>query len=268
MNGAFYIGATGLRSEQQALDVVANNIANINTPAFKRAQVRFSELVGGTSTEASGANGSRAGGAAGPWSVSAVDTLAGVSADASPRVFTQGQLTTTGQTMDLAISGDGFIELLGAGGQTMLWRGGTLQVNSDGYLAASDSGFPLKAQISVPTGATNMVINAAGQVSATLPGASQPSVLGQIDLVMPKDVNAIEDTGAELYKAQSDTQLMSVAPGQEGAGTLVQGSVESSNVQLTDEMVNMLMIQRAYAANAQVVQAGDQLMSIANGLRR
>ncbi len=261
MNGAFYIGATGLRSEQQALDVVANNIANINTPAFKRAQVRFSELVGGAAAK-DGSSG------ASPWAVSGADALAGVAADASPRVFTQGDLKTTSQTMDLAISGDGFIELMGAGGQTMLWRGGTLKVNADGYLAAADSNLPLKAMISVPTGSTNLVIDASGQVSATASGASQSSVLGQIDLVMPKDLGAIEATDGELYKAQTDARLTSVAPGEEGAGSLVQGSLESSNVQLTDEMVTMLLVQRAYAANAQVVQAGDQLMAIANGLRR
>lgn len=262
MNGAFYIGATGLRSEQQALDVVANNIANINTPAFKRAQVRFSELVG-----ASGADPKDGSTSAAP-AAAAADALAGVKADASPRVFTQGALQPTGQSLDLAVSGDGFIELLGAGGQTMLWRGGTLKVNADGYLASADANLPLKAMISVPTGATNLVIDSSGQVQATLAGAAQPAVIGQVDLVVPKDADAVEDVGGQLYKAPTNARLVSVAPGNEGAGTLVQGSLEQSNVQLTDEMVTMLLIQRAYAANAQVVQAGDQLMSIANGLRR
>lgn len=260
MNGAFYIGATGLRSEQQALDVVANNVANINTPAFKRAQVRFAELVGGAPVKGPAD--------AALLPVSGADALAGVAADASPRMFAQGDLKPTGQSMDLAISGDGFIELMGAGGQTMLWRGGTLKVNADGYLAAADSDLPLKALISVPAGATNLVIDASGQVRATAPGAAQSSVLGRIDLVMPKDMAGLEASGGQLYKAQADARLTAVAPGDEGAGSLVQGSLESSNVQLTDEMVAMLLIQRAYAANAQVVQAGDQLMGIANGLRR
>jgi len=263
MNGAFYIGATGLRSEQQALDVVANNIANMNTPAFKRAQVRFSELVGAATVDPKDGTVPSAAVAA-----AAADALAGVKADASPRVFTQGALQPTGQSLDLAISGDGFIELMGAGGQTSLWRGGTLKVNADGYLAAADADLPLKAMISVPTGATNLVIDSGGQVHATLPGAAQPAVIGQVDLVMPKDADAVEAVGGELYRAPTNARLTSVAPGDEGAGTLVQGSLEQSNVQLTDEMVTMLLIQRAYAANAQVVQAGDQLMSIANGLRR
>lgn len=261
MNGAFYIGATGLRSEQQALDVIANNIANINTPAFKRTQVRFSELVGSNP-----ADPSQEAAALGPAQLS--DTLSGVKADASARIFTQGELRPTSQAMDLAISGDGFIELMGAGGQTMLWRGGTLKVNADGYLAAADNGLPLKSMISTPAGATGIVIDPNGQVHASLSGATQPSVIGQIDLVVPKDMASVEAVGGQLYKTAADARLISTQPGEEGSGTLVQGSLEASNVQLTDEMVTMLLIQRAYAANAQVVQAGDQLMGIANSLRR
>jgi flagellar basal-body rod protein FlgG len=253
MNGAFYIAATGLQSEQTALDVIANNIANINTPGFKRSQARFSELVSPLDKSLS------------PAGPQAADALSGVMSDASARVFTQGILQQTNNSTDIAINGDGFIELLGAGGQTMLWRGGTLKVNSDGNLAASND-MPLKAQISVPAGFTALTIDQSGRVTATVQGATQ--AIGQIDLLMPKDPSQLKDMGSGLYQAATGAQVVSVAPGEEGGGVIVQGQIEGSNVQLSDEMVTLMLIQRAYAANAQVVQAGDQLMGIANGLKR
>lgn len=256
MNGAFYIGATGLRSEQSALDVIANNIANINTTAYKRTQVRFSELLG-----AGGADqtiGAAAGGQAA--------ALSGVQSDISAKVFSQGELRPTNRPMDVAINGDGFIELMGPAGQTLLWRGGELKVNGDGYLAASN-GMALKAMISVPMGVSGVTVGADGQVKISSSGDDAGAIIGQIDLAMARDVSTLEPQGDGLYRAEA-ADLILAAPGTEGAGLLVQGSTEASNVQLTDEMVSLMLIQRAYAANAQVIQAGDQLMAIANGLRR
>ena len=255
MNNAFYIAATGLRSEQQALDVIAHNIANVNTTGFKRSQVQFSQMMGVPEADASG-------GAAVTPSVGA-----GVRVDGSSPTFTQGDLHPTGQALDLAIDGDGFIELMGPGGQTMLWRGGSLKVNADGYLASAND-MPLKAMISVPAGTTQLTIDAGGQVRAQSAAGGSGSVIGQIDLVVPKDLTDLRAVSGGLFRTSTEARLTSAQPGQEGAGSLVQGSLESSNVQLSDEMVTLLLVQRAYAANAQVVQAGDQLMSIANGLRR
>ncbi|MFI4973087.1 MAG: flagellar hook-basal body protein [Caulobacterales bacterium] len=256
MNGAFYIGATGLAAEQRALEVIANNIANINTPAFKRAEVRFSELVaenGGTSDQ--------------PLTTNGLAPLLGVMVDSSPRLFAQGEITQTGKPLDLAIDGDGFIELMGPGGQAMLWRGGTLQVNSDGYLAGAN-GLPLKAMISVPTGSSQLSVGSDGKVQALLPGQTSPTEIGQIDLALPKDMTTLQSMNNGLYQTASESDLLTVAPGQDGGGVISPGALESSNVQLADEMITLLLLQRAYAANAQVVQAGDQLMSIANSLRR
>lgn len=257
MNGAFYIGATGLDAEQRALDVIAANIANINTPAYKRSELRFSELVSPTNqlSDLSPAGSDLMGG------------LNGVMVDASPRVFAQGELKPTGRPMDFAIDGDGFVELMGPGGQTMLWRGGTLNVNGDGYLAASN-GMPLKAMISVPLGVANLTIGPDGKVQAVVTGDAKPSNLGQIDLVRVKDMTGLTTVGGGLYQVAADDDLVTVAPGEDGGGVLAPGSLEASNVDLSEQMVTLLLLQRAYAANAQVVQAGDQLMGIANSLRR
>jgi flagellar basal-body rod protein FlgG len=256
MNGAFYIAATGLEAQQRALDVVANNIANINTPGFKRSEVRFSELVAasgaGDSTSASSVEGA---------------LMNGVSATNSPRVFDQGALQQTGNPLDLAISGAGFVELLGPAGQTMLWRGGTLSVNRDGLLAGAN-GLVLKDSITVPDGATGLNIAQDGTVSAMLAGETQATEIGHIGLVKVRDTTALTAADGGLYRTDAADDVASVDPGNEGAGTFVQGSLEGSNVELSQEMVALLVMQRAYAANAQIVQAGDQLMAIANGLKR
>ena len=155
---------------------------------------------------------------------------------------------------------------MAAAGQVQLWRGGTLQVNPDGYLAAAD-GTPLKAMISVPEGATNLTISGSGAVSATVDGSASKTI-GQIDVVQDKNPAGMSLSAPGRYEPENLNDVTSSAAGDAGAGVLVQGSVETSNVDLSTEMITMLLMQRAYASNAQIVQAGDQLMSIANELRR
>lgn len=257
MNGAFYIGAIGLDAQQQALNVVANNIANINTTAFKRQMVQFSELVSGAHNSDSDAS---------TPSLASVSG-AGVAVNTAPRDWTQGTLTQTGHSLDLSIQGDGFIEVMGPAGSNLLWRGGTLEVDTDGYLATSD-GNTLRAMISVPQGAQNLTISPTGVVTAQMNTTGQMRQIGQLDIALAKDPASLADEGGGYFRVTDDSDILSVKPGEEGGGTLVQGSLETSNVQLSNEMVNLLLVQRAYGANAEVVQAGDQLMSIANNLRR
>jgi flagellar basal-body rod protein FlgG len=255
MNGAFYIGAIGLDAQQRALEVLANNVANVNSTAFKRSTVQFAELVSPLHNADDVAIAQM-----GP------DHLQGVAVAGTPVIWSQGALQQTGHAWDVAINGDGFFELAGPAGRTLLWRGGTLKVNGDGYLATSD-GVPLKSLISIPQGASAITIGNDGIVSATTDGAKAEQI-GQIDLITVKTPDRLVDTGDGYFEASNDSQLTTVKPGEEGSGFLMQGTLESSNVQLTDEMANVLLAQRAFGANAQIVQAGDQLMSIVNQLRR
>jgi flagellar basal-body rod protein FlgG len=250
MNGAFYIGATGLDSQQRALDVIANNIANLNTAGFKRSEVRFSELLAAGPADATG---------------SQPQQMAGVASVGAARVFTQGDVRPTGRPTDLAINGEGFIEVMGPSGQNRLWRGGAMKVNPDGFLATAN-GMVLKAMISPPTAATELTIDPDGKVWADLDG--RISQIGQIDLVKVRNPARLNSVGDGLYAVDDQTELADMTPGEDGAGVLAQGAIEQSNVFLTEEMVTLMLLQRAYAANAQVVQAGDQLMGIANSLRR
>lgn len=257
MNGVFHIGATGLHAQDRALNVVANNITNMNTPGFKRGGVRFAEMVG--------AQGAAAG--ADPAAAAGVATaMFGVTAEAGERLFLPGEMRATGNPLDLAIQGEGFIELAGPDGRTLLWRGGTLRVSEDGFLAGA-GGLPLKAMIAVPEGATALTIDAAGEVRAIAPGETEPASIGRIDLVLVRNMPGLTGMENGLYRAAADSDVVSTEASERG-GSFVQGSVELSNVELNDEMVSLMMMQRAYAASAQVVQAGDQLMAIANGLKR
>lgn len=257
MSDGFYVGAIGLGAQQRALDVIANNIANVNTPGFKRNQLRFYNLI---------ASQSRSQTAAADLAQD-VDQSAGVALDSSPMLNDAGEIERTGRAMDLAIDGKGFIELMGPAGQTLLWRGGNLKVNEDGLLAATN-GMALRAGITVPADATVIAIAADGRVTALVPDSADPVEIGQIELVRLDDVASVERMDGEIYRVREGASLTQAAPGEEGLGSLAQGAVEKSNTALNDEMVALMMVQRAYAANAQIVQAADQLMAIANGLRR
>lgn len=258
MNNVFHIGATGLRAQQAAVDVVANNVANINTPAFKRSAVAFSEMVGAV---APAADGGTAGGAA-------VEPGLGVAISSSPKVLEQGELRKTDNPLDIAIRGSGFIELMGPGGQTVLWRGGALRVNSDGFLASAN-GLPLKGSISVPRDASALLVAESGQVFAAVAGQKSPQPIGQIELTAVADSRALTPLGDGLYRL--DDPLADVsrgAPGEGGLGLFSQGHLESSNVKMVDEMVAMMLMQRAYTANARMLQIADEMMGTINQLRR
>jgi flagellar basal-body rod protein FlgG len=257
MNGAFYVGATGLQAQQRGLEVIANNVANINTSAFKRSEIRFSELVMRTAVRAD----------VEPTVIALPDVLSGVEARIAPRVYAQGDLRQTGKPFDLAISGDGFVEVLGPGGQVWLWRGGGFQVGADGLLE-TDTGLTLKALIEVPEDAGEIRIERGGRVLAQVAGEEDPIAIGNISIAMPEDIANLEAVGQGYFRAADEQQLRIYEPGEQGKGVFVQGSIEASNVDLSSEMVTLLLMQRAYGANAQIVQAGDQLMAIANGLRR
>lgn len=258
MNGAFYLGATSLQAHQRALETIANNVANINTNGFKRSSVRFVDLVSPPSRDLPPTTRTLS---------SDNQTASGVQATASPRIFEQGQLRNTGRLTDVAIDGDGFLELLGPEGRLLLWRGGGIRVNGDGYLAA-DNGLPLKALIEVPQDAGDVRIARDGRVTAQIAGQSDQLELGRIDIAQVRDATALEALGGGLFGLVDEADATVSRPDEDGNGALVQGSLESSNVDLNNEIVGLLLMQRAYAAGAQLVQAGDQLMAIANNLRR
>ena len=257
MSGAFNVAAVGLDAQQRALDIIAGNIANVNTPGYKRANVQFSELI------ASAADPDRVRADLG----ASLLTASGVDARAHYMMDEAGRIESTGQPLDLAINGRGFIELMGPDGLTLLWRGGTLKVGEDGLLSTA-GGLPLKPAISIPDDAENLTVGADGVVRAIVDAGGEPTEIGQLMLARIDDAAALERLDGGLYRLADATRITEAKPGEDGAGLLVQGGIERSNVDLSNEMVQLMLVQRAYAANAQVVQAADQLMGIANGLKR
>ncbi|MDF3836836.1 flagellar hook-basal body complex protein [Cupriavidus basilensis] len=259
MNNVFYIGATGLQAQQGAVSVVSNNITNMNTAGYKRALVSFAEMV---------APATLPGYRSGALPVRGQDILQGVAFDGTTRVFTPGDLRQTGNPFDIAIKGEGFLEIMAPGGQTLLTRGGTLRINEDGYLSVAN-GMPLKPAISVPVDATSLSIATTGKVYVVTSGQPTPTEIGQLELVSVADTRRLLTGGNGLYRLDENARDVTRGlAGEDGLGSFSQASLETSNVQLTEELVSLLLLQRAYGASAKVVQAGDELMGIVNGLKR
>ncbi|MEM5421261.1 flagellar basal-body rod protein FlgG [Paraburkholderia ferrariae] len=257
MLNALYIAATGLQAEQQNVESISNNLSNMNTPVYKKSRVQFSDLVGGVQSMQPTA----------PAATAASAGL-GVGVSATQKMFDAGQFQETDSPYDLAIRGDGFFEVVLPDGTSAYSRGGTLKVNSDGMLATQD-GYPLKASISVPADAQSISIGSDGTVQIISAGDSTPTEAGQIELVRFASEGDLTPLGSGLYQPNDQSgDALTLRPGENGSGLLAQGYVEQSNVNMVDEMVNLMVAQRGYQANAKLVQAADDMLSTVNGLRR
>ena len=257
MNGAYEVGAVALRAQQRALETHANNVANINTPGFKRSEVQFSEIVA-TRQDPVTENQRLA--------RQSTAQNGGVRMVTRMMLSDHGELQSTGSPLDLAIDGEGFIELLGTNGESLLWRGGRLEIDRDGYLAAQ--GLPtLRAMIAVPEDADALRILSDGRVQAEIEGRELLEI-GQINLVQHESDDDLIAIGAGQYRLTEGARITDAVPGEDGTGLLRQGMIEQSNVEMTEAMVEMLILQRAYAASAQVIQTADQVASITNSLSR
>lgn len=259
MFDALQIAATGMHAQQMNVDTVANNLANVNTVGFKKSRVGFADLI------SSGAVGSDPGAAA-----TNADARSGIGVGvfAVTRSFEMGDARRTDSPMDLLIAGEGFLEVVLPDGGRAYSRGGTLKVNSDGMLA-TQSGTALKPGISVPANAESLVIAADGKVSAKLPNQASPVEIGTLDMVRFTNPGALEALGENLYRATDRSgEALAGRAGEDGLGTLQQGQLESSNVKLVDEMVNLMIAQRAYEASVKVAQASDEMLGLINNLRK
>lgn len=260
MFDALYIGATGMQAQQAHVDAIANNLANMNTPAFKRARVSFSDLVVSATVP-----GPRAADLdEGPR----LTMAAGVRIAGAARMFDAGELKKTDSPLDVAIAGDGFLELAMADGSRAYARGGAVKVNMDGQLANS-AGIAFKPGISVPNATESLLISASGRVQARVPGQGAPVDIGQLDMVRFSNPQGLQVQGANVYRAtEASGDPVGGRPGEDGIGALAQGFLESSNVKLMQELVDLMVAQRAYEASVKVVQASDEMLGMVNALRK
>lgn len=253
MNDALYIAATGLQAQQAGLNAVADNLANMNTPSFKAGRVIFADLIAPRSAAATPST--RMGGVG--------VTVSGVSKDFKP-----GELKQTGAAMDIALQGQGFMEVLQADGSTAYSRGGTLAMNKDGLLTTA-TGEPLKPEIQLPSNMTRLVIGRDGQISAAEGNSQTPSEVGRLTIVDFANPSGLKPLGNGLYVAtEASGEPIAGHPGEAGMGTFIQGSLEGANIDINSQMVALMLAQRGYELSARVAQAADTLMELTNNLRR
>ncbi len=249
-------------AQQYNLDTIANNLANVNTTAFKGQRAEFQDLVYET-YRASGAN---TGGGSSTPQASQIGLGSRFAASASN--FAIGTMETSGDPFHLAINGDGFFQVTLPDGATAYTRDGSFALDSAGQLVTSD-GYLVEPNIVVPNGATAVSIDQTGIVSALLAGQTTPTQLGQLQLAVFPNAAGLTRAGQNLYRAGGGSGDASVVtPGQEGSGTINQGFLEGSNVQVVEEMVKMIVAQRAYEINSKAIQTADDMLSILNNLKR
>lgn len=264
MFDALYVGATGMRGHQLQIDAIAHNLANLNTIGFRRGVASFSEVSAALSSATLNVADLDPTAANVPAPFARGAGVAGTIMSSSA----PGALKETGEMLNVAIDGPGFIEVVRPDGTPGYTRAGTLRLNEDRMLTTAD-GSLLAAQLQVPPDATDISIGTDGRVSIRVPDSEEPLDIGQIELVVFPNAAALQAAGANLHIAPPAAGQPQVsAPGENGLGILRQGFVESSNVQLTDELVTLMLAQRAFELNARVVQAADQMLSITNSLLR
>ena len=257
-NAALHVARTGLDAQAARMRVIANNLANVNTTGFQRERAEFQTLSYQTLT-APGAASSGDNRYAIGQSLGSGVSMTGVS-----REMTQGSLNTTSNPYDLAIQGEGFFQIQRPDGTTAYSRAGNFQVSSEGQLVTSE-GFPLQPDIRIPEGATSVTIGADGKVSAQITGQAEPSEVGQIELARFVNPAGLLPLGDNLYQATTASGEAQVgAAGAEGRGSIRQGALEGSNVNVVQELVDMIETQRAYEVNSKMIQATDEMLRNAN----
>jgi flagellar basal-body rod protein FlgG len=260
---ALSIAATGMNAQQTNLEVIANNIANVNTTGFKRARAEFSDLLYQSERLAGTPN-------SGNQSMipEGANIGLGVRTAAIRNVHTQGALTSTGNSFDLALTGRGWFQIEGAGGETVYTRAGAFNTNALGQLVTTD-GFLVSPEITVPEGTVEVIVNKSGQVFARLEDQTGLQDLGQISLATFANDAGLKPLGSNLF-AETEASGAPVAgvPGDPGFATIQQGYLEASNVDPVKEITELISAQRGYEMNSKVIQAADQMAAvISNGLR-
>ena len=249
------IAKTGLEAQQTQLDAITHNLANVGTNGYKRSRAVFEDLLYQNIRQAGAPN-------AGETQLpTGLQLGSGVRTVATSRNFSQGALTQTGNQLDVAINGNGFFQVQMPDGTTAYTRDGSFQVDAQGQLVTS-SGYVLNPSITVPPNAQSVTISRDGIVSATLPSATAPQQIGQLQLAGFMNPAGLEPRGGNLFtETAASGNALTASPGSNGLGSLNQGSVESSNVNVVEELVAMIQTQRAYEINSKAIQTSDQMLA-------
>ncbi|VAW73985.1 Flagellar basal-body rod protein FlgG [hydrothermal vent metagenome] len=257
MNQAMWTAKTGVEAQQVRMQVISNNLANVNTTGFKKSRANFEDLlyqnvrqVGGQSSQDT-------------QLPSGLNIGTGVRTVSTEKMFTQGNQIKTDKSLDMAIQGQGFFQILMPDGTLAYTRNGSFQLNSSGQIVTS-SGFTLQPAITVPANAQSVTIGRDGVVSVTTPGNATPTNVGNVQLSNFVNRGGLQAIGENLFRESSASgSPQTGTPGLTGLGSIGQGFLESSNVNIVEELVNMIEAQRAYEMNSKAIQTSDSMMQFA-----
>jgi flagellar basal-body rod protein FlgG len=259
---ALYTAASGMEAQQLNIDTIAHNLANINTGGFKQRKTQFQDLLYQNIRQAGAAN------------TASTDIPVGLQIGlgtkpvATAMILTQGDFASTNNPLDLVIEGQGFFQIRQVNGQIAYTRNGSFHLNREGNLVTAD-GDMLDPQITIPQDQVGVTIGADGTVSVLQAGQSQPQQVGRIEIALFQNPAGLQNIGKNLFiSTQASGEPITGTPGENGLGTLLSGFTEQSNVSVVEEMVNMIISQRAYEANSKVIRTADEMFTQANSIVR
>ncbi|HMM20895.1 MAG TPA: flagellar basal-body rod protein FlgG [Selenomonadales bacterium] len=262
MMRALWTAGTGMVAQQANIDTISNNLANVSTTGFKKNRSDFADLMYQTIRQAGAATGPDTQVPAG------IQVGHGVRQVATQKIYTQGSFQQTGNSLDMAIEGDGFFQIAMDDGTIAYTRDGAFKRDNQGRIVNSE-GYLVEPQITIPDNATDLTVSADGRISAKIPGQTATQELGQLQLARFINPAGLESIGRNLL-IETDASGAPVInnPGEDGAGTIVSQYVEMSNVQVVEEMVNMIVAQRAYEINSKAITTADEMLQQASNLKR
>ena len=259
---SLWTSATGMQAQELNIDVISNNLANVNTSGFKKSRAEFQDLL---------YENIRPAGAASSQDTTVPTGIQlghGTRPAAVQKMFTQGDFQNTKNELDWAIEGDGFFQIELPNGDTSYSRSGEFKLDADGRIVNPD-GFPLLPELSIPTDTVSISVGMDGTVSIVQAGDPTPVEIGSVQLARFVNPAGLRSLGKNLYvPTEASGSEITGTPGETGLGTIAQGFLEMSNVSVVDEMVNMITAQRAYETNSKVIQAADDMLQLANNLKR
>lgn len=259
---ALYTAATGMKAQQLNIDVIANNMANVNTTGFKQKRAQFQDLLY-QNLRTAGASSS----ASTEFPVS-LEVGLGSKAVATETIFLQGDFATTGNPLDLVIQGQGFFQISLPDGQVAYTRSGAFHLSRDGVIVNAD-GLALQPQITIPQNALSIEVGADGTISITQPGSTTSTQVGQLEIANFQNPAGLKSIGKNLFSPTSASgDPITGTPGTEERGSISQGFLEQSNVNIVEELVGLILSQRAYETNSRVIKSADDMLAQVNNIVR
>ena len=259
---ALMTAASGMKAQQLQVDTIANNIANVNTTGFKKNELAFREMLYQTMREPGAPTGQS------QMSPTGLQIGSGAEVASSMKMFKQGEITPTGNSLDLAVVGEGFFKVKPGQGDVRYTRDGTFRLDGTGTIVTAE-GYPLQPEVKIPADATEILIGEDGKVSVMKGDSGQPEDVGSISLFRFANSSGLKAQGGNLYSpSASSGDVQDAAPGVSGTGTIRQAALERSNVQVVDELVALILAQRNYEINSRAIRVSDDMLQQVNNMVR